>query len=136
MIFPHSIRQGDTERCDRNGLGRAEKWTSVSPWVSAMYPRARVELFGSGATGLALQDADIDLVVLGAGPTTTEGGGGYNRHDREDLVKILRKISKALQTGRVVQKATVISTAKIPIVKMNAGGLAAGAYTRPLFSST
>jgi DNA polymerase sigma len=40
-----------------------------------MYPRARVELFGSGATGLALQDADIDLVVLGAGPTTTEGGG-------------------------------------------------------------
>ena len=61
--------------------------------------------------GPFLSDADIDLVVLGAGPTTTEGGGGYNRHDREDLVKILRKISKALQTGRVVQKATAGSIA-------------------------
>jgi len=31
MILPQSIRQGDTGRCDQNGLGGAEKWTSVSP---------------------------------------------------------------------------------------------------------
>ena len=31
MIFPQSIRQGDTGRCDQNGLSCAEKWTSVSP---------------------------------------------------------------------------------------------------------
>jgi hypothetical protein len=31
MISPQSIRQGDTGRCDQNGLGGAEEWTSVSP---------------------------------------------------------------------------------------------------------
>jgi hypothetical protein len=36
MIFPQSIRQGDTGRCDQNGLGRAEKWISVSPWSGAL----------------------------------------------------------------------------------------------------
>jgi hypothetical protein len=32
MIFPQSIRLGDTGRCDQNGLGSAEKWVSLSPW--------------------------------------------------------------------------------------------------------
>ena len=31
------------------------------------YPRAQVHRFGSGATGLALKDADVDLVILGSG---------------------------------------------------------------------
>jgi hypothetical protein len=35
MIVPQSIRHGDTGRCDQNGLGRAETYTSVSPWWSA-----------------------------------------------------------------------------------------------------
>ena len=39
-MFPQSIRQGDTGRCDENGLGSAEKWTIVSPCrqVSAECP--------------------------------------------------------------------------------------------------
>jgi hypothetical protein len=35
MISPQSIRQGDTGRCDQNGLGRAEQWTSLSPWIQS-----------------------------------------------------------------------------------------------------
>ena len=31
MISPQSIRQGEAGGCDQNGLGIAEKWTSVSP---------------------------------------------------------------------------------------------------------
>jgi len=36
MISPLSIRQGDAGRCDQNGLGCAEKWTSASPWSKAI----------------------------------------------------------------------------------------------------
>jgi hypothetical protein len=31
MIFPQSISQGNTGRCDQNGLDGAEMWTSVRP---------------------------------------------------------------------------------------------------------
>jgi len=31
-MFAQSVRQGDMGRCDQSGLGRAGKWTSVSPW--------------------------------------------------------------------------------------------------------
>ena len=40
------------------------------------FPEAEVHRFGSGATGLALKDADIDLVILGVGPQSVKGGGG------------------------------------------------------------
>ena len=40
------------------------------------YSRAQVHRFGSGATGLALKDADVDLVILGVGPQSVKGGGG------------------------------------------------------------
>jgi non-canonical poly(A) RNA polymerase PAPD5/7 len=89
--------------------------------VKALYPEARVEVFGSGATGLALKDADIDLVVLGAGPQGAAGGGGFSKADHAEVVRVLRKIEKALQRTKIVWKACVISTAKVPIVKMNAG---------------
>ena len=69
---------------------------------------------GSGATGLALKDADIDLVVLGVGPKAIEGGGGgFSKADRGDLVKALRKIKDTLYRDKIVWKATVISTAKV-----------------------
>ena len=80
-----------------------------------------MEVFGSGATGLALKCADIDLVVLGVGPEPSAGGGGFSRNDREDLVRMLRKIEKSLRREKIVWKANVISTAKVPIIKMNAG---------------
>lgn len=93
----------------------------VSEAIVALYPEARLEIFGSGATGLALKCADIDLVVLGVGPEPSAGGGGFSRNDREDLVRMLRKIEKSLRREKIVWKANVISTAKVPIIKMNAG---------------
>ena len=93
----------------------------VSEAIAALYPEARLEVFGSGATGLALKCADIDLVVLGVGPEPSAGGGGFSRNDREDLVRMLRKIEKSLRREKIVWKANVISTAKVPIIKMNAG---------------
>ena len=104
---------------------RAEVCRKIRAGVTALYPTARVEVFGSGATGLALKDADIDLVVLGIGPEASAmGGGGFSKADRADVVAALRKIEKSLRRDKVVWKAMVISTAKVPIVKMNAGAYA------------
>ena len=62
MIFPQSIRQGDTRRCDENGLGRAGKWTSVSPWfqydlarMHASYPHLSSLRSGRGLHSLPIQ---------------------------------------------------------------------------------
>ena len=58
---------------------------------------------------------------MGVGPEPCAGGGGFSRNDREELVRMLRKIEKALRREKIVWKANVISTAKVPIIKMNAG---------------
>ena len=60
MIFPQSIRQGDTGRRDQNGFGCAEQCTSVSPWLEAADPAALAAL-----TGAALR-----LLLPAAGPHT------------------------------------------------------------------
>ena len=88
------------------------------------FPSARLEVFGSGATGLALKDADIDLVVLGVGPVASATGGGFGRADRSELVSVLRKIEKILRRERLVQSAQGIYTAKVPIIKMHTGAYA------------
>ena len=100
---------------------RAVIQKKVREAIGTLYPASRLEVFGSGATGLALKCADIDLVVMGVGPEPCAGGGGFSRNDREELVRMLRKIEKALRREKIVWKANVISTAKVPIIKMNAG---------------
>ena len=92
--------------------------------IARSFPSARLEVFGSGATGLALKDADIDLVVLGVGPVASAMGGGFGRADRPELVSTLRKIEKILRQERLVQRAQGIYTAKVPIIKMHTGAYA------------
>ena len=87
-----------------------------------VFPSARLACFGSGASGLALRGADIDLVVLGVGPECSTAGGGFNKSDRAELVSILRKIERALRRERVVARAQGIYTAKVPIVKAHTTG--------------
>ena len=53
------------------------------------FSKAQVHRFGSGATGLALKDADVDLVILGVGPQSVKGGGGgFTRSEKQLLVQI------------------------------------------------
>lgn len=94
----------------------------VESCVRRVFPSARLACFGSGASGLALRGADIDLVVLGVGPECSTAGGGFNKSDRTELVSILRKIERALRRERVVARAQGIYTAKVPIVKAHTTG--------------
>ena len=94
----------------------------VESCVRRVFPSARLACFGSGASGLALREADIDLVVLGVGPECSTAGGGFNKSDRTELVSILRKIERQLRRERVVARAQGIYTAKVPIVKAHTTG--------------
>ena len=87
-----------------------------------VFPAARLACFGSGASGLALRGADIDLVVLGVGPECSTAGGGFNKTDRAELVGVLRRIERQLRRERVVARAQGIYTAKVPIVKAHTTG--------------
>lgn len=49
----------------------------VDAAARSLWPQARVVLFGSQATGLALPGADLDIVVLGVGPTLSRAGTGF-----------------------------------------------------------
>ena len=91
--------------------------------IARSFPSARLEVFGSGATGLALKDADIDLVVLGVGPVAS--AMGWVRSSGSARARLaLRKIEKILRQERLVQRAQGIYTAKVPIIKMHTGAYA------------
>jgi len=85
------------------------------------FPFAQVHRFGSGATGLALKDADVDLVILGVGPQSVKGGGGgFTRSEKQLLVQHLRTIARTLRNKGVCKRAEIISSAKVPIAKLDA----------------
>jgi DNA polymerase sigma len=85
------------------------------------FSKAQVHRFGSGATGLALKDADVDLVILGVGPQSVKGGGGgFTRSEKQLLVQHLRTIAKTLRNKGVCKRAEIISSAKVPIAKLDA----------------
>ena len=78
-----------------------------------------LHVFGSGATGLALAGADLDLVLLGVGPQSRNGGGGgFTRSERDEIVGHLRKMARFLRKVNAVSRAEIIASAKVPIIKM------------------
>jgi len=100
---------------------RDKLFDAIEASISRAYGSLRCSLhvFGSGATGLALAGADIDLVLLGVGPQSRKGGGGgFTRSERDDIVQHLRKIARFLRKDNAVSRAEIIATAKVPIVKM------------------
>ena len=103
--IPCGARHGMPGRRRRDALRREATRGRVESCVRRVFPSARLACFGSGASGLALRGADIDLVVLGVGPECSTAGGGFNKSDRAELVSILRKIERALRRERVVARA-------------------------------
>jgi len=85
----------------------------------ANHKNCSLHVFGSGATGLALAGADLDLVLLGIGPQSRKGGGGgFTRSEREEIVGHLRKMARFLRKVNAVSRAEIIASAKVPIIKM------------------
>ena len=66
-----------------------------------------IRLFGSYATGLAIDSSDIDLGVI-----------GLNIHNRQFLNSACLALSNSLKLLPFVQSSVAILTAKIPVIKV------------------
>ena len=75
----------------------------VSEVVGEIWPTARVEVFGSFATGLYLPTSDLDAVILGSGCTNIPAG--------------LKALATSLARRALSRNMTVIAKARVPIVK-------------------
>jgi non-canonical poly(A) RNA polymerase PAPD5/7 len=75
----------------------------VSAVVREIWPSARLEVFGSFATGLYLPSSDLDLVILDSGCTHVPSG--------------LKALATALARRSMVKNMQVIAKARVPIIK-------------------
>eukprot|EP00232_Nephroselmis_pyriformis_P014730 CAMPEP_0182897910 /NCGR_PEP_ID=MMETSP0034_2-20130328/27173_1 /TAXON_ID=156128 /ORGANISM="Nephroselmis pyriformis, Strain CCMP717" /LENGTH=310 /DNA_ID=CAMNT_0025031851 /DNA_START=188 /DNA_END=1117 /DNA_ORIENTATION=- len=82
----------------------------------ALWPQARVVVFGSRATGLALPDSDVDIVVLGVVDDLENPALGFSRRERTELGTALKDLAGVLKDAKILRDAKVID-AKVPIIK-------------------
>ena len=73
--------------------------------VVAIWPGARLEVFGSCATGLYLPTSDVDAVILDSGCSSPGDG--------------LRALALAVTRRGVGQRVALIAKARIPIIKFS-----------------
>ena len=111
--------------CNAANLSEREKATrhsalhDLQSCVALLWPHASVQLFGSQATGLALPNSDVDVVVLGEHPASSEQqqpGGGFGICARHRVCRALYQLSYHLKRHGVVHSTSVIN-AKVPICK-------------------
>lgn len=75
--------------------------------ISKVHPDSTTAIYGSYGSGLALESSDIDLVVnMGILP------------NRAQIQEACIKLVSALEQNPLIKKCQAITTAKIPIVKL------------------
>jgi len=74
----------------------------VHATLMELFPEARMEVFGSRANGLVLPTSDWDLVIFNVTPSLIN----------------MRRIANEFEARGLVKKTDVISTARVPIVKL------------------
>ena len=82
---------------------RKEAVSRVSEIVTSIWPNARVEVFGSFATGLYLPTSDIDAVILDS--------------KCDDIKKGLKALARSLSVKGISVDLQVILKARVPIIK-------------------
>ncbi|KVH93037.1 Nucleotidyl transferase domain-containing protein [Cynara cardunculus var. scolymus] len=75
----------------------------VSDVIKYIWPKCKVEVFGSFKTGLFLPSSDVDMVILESNIRTPQMG--------------LHALSRALSQKGVAKKIQVIAKARVPIIK-------------------
>lgn len=92
--------------------------------VAECWPDARVEVFGSRATGLVVPDSDIDLVVfapqIAAAMREAKANGsgrrGTGRHHKRTAH--LFTLSDKIERAGIASYLEVVDSARIPIIKL------------------
>lgn len=81
-----------------------EKLTEI---VCVAFSSASIELFGSYASGLAIEESDVDLVVTRLELT-----------ERLELEMACEYLAKIIETSNLASKIQCINTARIPVIKL------------------
>ncbi|CAI0543799.1 unnamed protein product [Linum tenue] len=76
---------------------------SVCDVIKYIWPRCKVEVFGSFRTGLYLPTSDVDVVILNSHVVSPQTG--------------LHALSRALSQRGIAKKILVIAKARVPIIK-------------------
>ena len=92
-----------TEPTAAEGAARVAAVERVRAVVVSIWPGARLEVFGSCATGLYLPTSDVDAVILDSGCSVPGDG--------------LRALALAVTRRGVGQRVALIAKARIPIIK-------------------
>ena len=84
--------------------------------------RVRVQPFGSFVSGLSTWDSDVDVVIAGIA-TPSRLTGGFATADKRFVARVLDRVARELRKARRLdlRSLVVIRTARIPIVKLQAG---------------
>lgn len=70
----------------------------------------RVEIYGSMATGLAIDSSDMDILVSGVFKDETP--------DRDSLIRQMNKLHKQITNLKSLEKNSIIETATVPVIKI------------------
>jgi non-canonical poly(A) RNA polymerase PAPD5/7 len=81
-----------------------EKLTEI---VCVAFTSASIELFGSYASGLAIEESDVDLVVT-----------RLELAERLELEMACEYLAKIIETSNLASKIQCINTARIPVIKL------------------
>jgi non-canonical poly(A) RNA polymerase PAPD5/7 len=79
----------------------------ITELITDEYPSAEVSVFGSQMTKILTPTSDVDIAVLNIEP------------DKKDVISTLYGVADLFAKNKVASYLEVISTAKVPIVKMD-----------------
>jgi len=106
----------------REHQARTQVVARVDEMVRRLWGRhsnVSLHVFGSSASGLLLSGGDIDFVIMGVGPNTQLGGGGFTPTEKKTIAKLLHQLSQAMKRADLVHpsEVEVIAFARVPIIK-------------------
>ncbi|OMJ90958.1 hypothetical protein SteCoe_6626 [Stentor coeruleus] len=81
-----------------------EKFSEI---ITLSFHNARIELFGSFASGLAIEASDVDIVIT-----------GLEFHERQELEMACDYLATILRNYTFISKLNAIHTARIPVIKL------------------
>ncbi|GLI71495.1 hypothetical protein VaNZ11_016710 [Volvox africanus] len=120
---PLSLLHDEMVAFARDSSPGKEELTALTRGLAAIqrvaeeiWPSARVVLFGSQASGLALPSSDVDLVVLGTSRPTSRPSKDFKSSERTRVAHKLGELAVKLRRAGFIRSYEVIH-AKVPIVK-------------------
>lgn len=93
-----------------------EKIESIA---KSLWPQSKTYLFGSYAQGVSLPGSDLDITIVGVGPTVKSSASGFSPREKGQIKQLfLQLLDKLMETGLVHESVEIIQ-ARIPVLKFN-----------------